>query len=308
MSKTSYRVKNWKQYNKSLIKRGNITIWFCEEALESWYCGKSSDGRGRPLKYSNSCIELALTIRTLFKLPLRATQGFIEGMVTLLDLDLDVPNYTRLSRRAKGLKVKTPKKRGKNLDLVIDSTGLKIYGEGEWKMRTHGKQGRRTWRKYHVAVDPDTMMVVSHELTTTKSTDDHTTEELLKDLKKAGDVYADGAYGFKRSMDAIAKVNGCPYIPVRTGTCRVTKNPSPGESLRNELIEEIKEYGGKVTWKKDSPYHKRSLVETHMYRLKTICGDKLKSRNFENQKTEADIMTLILNKMTLLGMPKSVRI
>ena len=130
-------------------------------------------------------------------------------------------------------------------------------------------------------------------------------KNLLTAINKAGDVYADGAYTFKHSFDAIAEVDGTPFIPVRTGTCRVTSDSSPGEKLRNQLIDEIKEFGGKIDWKKGSPYHRRSLVETHMYRLKTILGGKLNSRFLENQKTEAAIMTSILNKMTSLGMPKS---
>ncbi len=194
MSKASYRVRNWNQYNKSLIQRGNITLWFAEDVISGWYEDEQRQkSRGRQKLYSDGCIQLALTLRSLFRLPLRATQGFLEGMIELLDLGLQAPHYTRLSRRAGDLKIKVPVKRGQNLDIVVDSTGLKIYGEGEWKMRTHGKQGRRTWRKYHVAVDPDTMMVVSHELTETKDTDGHVLKDLLKNLKKTGDVYADGA-------------------------------------------------------------------------------------------------------------------
>lgn len=305
MSKTSYRVRNWKQYNKSLIERGNITIWFSDDVMSSWYDSSGDKQRGRPTFYSDSCIELALTLRTLFKLPLRATQGFLTGLIALLGLDLQVPHDSRLSRRAGKLSIKIPVTRGENLDLVVDSTGLKIYGEGEWKMKIHGKDKRRTWRKYHVAVDPDTMMIVSHELTETKVTDGYALKNLLKNIKKAGDIYADGAYALRHSFDAIAEVNGHPFIPVRTGTCKVTRSPSPGEELRNHLIDEIKEFGGKVQWKKESPYHKRSLVETHMYRLKTILGGSLKSRKFESQKTEAAIMSSILNKMTSLGMPIS---
>ena len=131
-------------------------------------------------------------------------------------------------------------------------------------------------------------------------------EKLLPKNEVVGKVYADGAYTHKPCFDAIAKVRGDPFIPVRSGTTIVRKNPSDGERLRNQLLRDRRKLGGKIQWKKQSGYHKRSLVETHMFRLKTILGGTLKSRNFQNQKTEARIMANILNKMTSLGMPHSV--
>lgn len=311
--KLQYRVRNWKQYNQSLINRGNLTVWFSEDVVVGWYAKRQTKGRGRYFTYSNTCIELCLTLRTLYGLPLRSTQGFLEGLVKLLKLDLAVPHYSRLSRRASDLdiKIKRMQKSGKTpTDIAIDSTGLKIYGEGEWKMRTHGKSKRRTWRKYHVSIDPDTHEVIALELTEANVHDSIPFKKLLKtaENESIGKVYGDGAYTLKSCFDAIAKVRGSPYIPVRTGTCIVRKNPSNGEKLRNQLIRDKRKAGGKKAWKKTSGYHKRSLVETHMFRLKTILGGKLKSRNFKNQKTEAKIMASILNKMTSLGMPDSIPI
>lgn len=146
-----------------------MTIWFSEDAIKSWYQKpQKNKNRGRSFIYSDSYIELALTIRTLFHLPLRAAQGLLEGLIFLLGLNLKVSHYSRLSRRAVTLDIQLNalKNSGKNpTDLVIDSTGLKIFGEGEWKMRTHGKQKRRTWRKYHVSVNPATHEVTAVELT-----------------------------------------------------------------------------------------------------------------------------------------------
>jgi hypothetical protein len=131
---------------------------------------------------------------------------------------------------------------------------------------------------------------------------------LLSAQKNIGKIYADGAYSFKQGFDAIAESGGTPSIPVRGGTTVVRKNPSPGQILRNELLKEIREAGGRLAWKKSSDHHRRSLVETHMFRLKTILGSMLRGRSFANQQTEAKIMANILNKMTHLGMPKSEKV
>ena len=308
MGKIAYRIQNWREYNRALINRGNLTLWFSEDAIESWYSqDKEKHGRGRRFTYSDACIELALTLRRLFKFPLRATQGFLEGLVTLMNLKLQVPHYSSLSRRADGLLVALPRKeKSGSLDLVIDSTGLKVYGEGEWKMRTHGKQKRRTWRKYHVAVDPETHEVVAMELTESNVHDSEVVGDLVKDLENLGNVYGDGAYPLKQSLDAIALAGGHAIIPPRSGTCIVKKDPSPGQEQRNRLIRERRAAGGKKAWKQASGYHRRSLVETHMFRLKTILGGELHNINISNQKTEAAIMASILNKMTALGMPETL--
>lgn len=308
MGKVAYKIRNWKHYNRALINRGNLTLWVSEDAIQSWYAASpKAPVPGRPFTYSDVCIELALTLRTLFRFPLRATQGFLEGLIQLMKLDLKVPCYSQLSRRAGELRIALPQKRKKsgNIDLVIDSTGLKVYGEGEWKMRTHGKQKRRTWRKYHVAVNPDTHEVVAVELTESNVHDCRVVKDLLKNLKTVGKSYADGAYTHPQALDAIAAVGGTAVIPIRTGTCIKKGEVSPGIQQRNQLIRDKRNAGGKQAWKKVSGYHRRSLVETHMFRLKTILGGHLQSRNFENQKIEARIRGSILNRMTALGMPKS---
>ena len=310
--KITYRVRNWKAYNRSLINRGNLTIWFSKDAIKGWYQKpQKHKGRGRSYLYSDHSIELALTLRTLFHFSLRATQGFLEGLMSLLGLQLQVFHYSRLSRRASSLNIQVSrlKKAGKMpTDLVVDSTGLKIFGEGEWKIRTHGKQKRRTWRKYHVTVNPDSHEVTAIELTEANVHDCKVLATLLSKQKNIGKIYGDGAYSFKENFEAIAESGGTPLIPVRSGTCLVKKNPTTGEELRNRLLENIWQSGGKSIWKKTSGYHRRSLVETHMSRLKGILGGVLRGRKFKNQITEARIMAKILNKMTLLGMPQSEKV
>jgi hypothetical protein len=306
--KPAYKVRNWSQYNRALINRGNLMLWISDDVISGWYAKKHKKRAGRRYYYSNSTIETILTLRAIYRLPLRAAQGFFEGLVKMLGMDLKIPHYSRLSRRAADLEIQIKKMReqGKEpTDLVIDSTGLKIYGEGEWKMRTHGKQKRRTWRKYHVAVNPKTHEVIAMELTEANVHDSEAVPTLMAGLKNLGNVYGDGAYPTKGSLDAITEAGGHAVIPPRTGTCIVKKDPSPGEEQRNRLVRERRNVGGKKAWKKESGYHKRSLVETHMFRLKTILGGELQSRNFANQKVEATIMASILNKMTALGMPRT---
>lgn len=310
--KVAYRVGNWRKYNRSLINRGNITLWFSDDVLNSWYAKKEDKlARGRPNFYSDQCIEVALTLRSLFHFPLRTTQGFIEGLLKSLDLDLQVPHYSQLSRRAAGLAIQYYSKRSaKTLkDLVVDSTGLKIYGEGEWKVRTHGRRGRRTWRKLHVAIDPESKLTVSVALSSDKVGDGEMMVRLLKNKQNIGAIYGDGAYGSKDCFEAIVKTGAKAMIalPTTTGIAK-KKKLSSGLIERNRLVEEIRAAGGRKEWKKKSGYHKRSLVEAHMRRFKKILGERLSNRKFINQFTEVQIKSLILNKMTILGMPDSYKI
>lgn len=305
--KTTYKIKNWKDYNKSLIKRGNITVWFNEKSINTWYASNDKHTKGHPDKYSDTCIKLALTIKNLLRFPLRATQGFLEGMVSMMELELDVPNYSSYSRRASRLNVDLSyiRKSSSNIDIVVDSTGLKIYGEGEWKVRIHGKGKQRTWRKLHVAINPDSHQTVSMELTKADVADCTAMPKLVKGLKKIKNMFGDGGYTSKDCFDAIANIGAKPVIAIRSGLS-LAKNPSKGLKERNRIIREFWKAGGREQWKKISNYHKRSVVETHMFRLKTIFGEKLSSRKFENQVTEARIRTSILNQMTNLGMPLTV--
>jgi hypothetical protein len=302
--KIFYKIKNWKDYNKALINRGNITIWFNKKTLKNWYASPKDKKRGRPFIYSDICIELALTIKYLFHMPLRGTQGFIQSMFDLLNYDLDVPHYSRLSRRAADLEIDLSSVRNNSeaIHLLIDSTGLKIYGEGEWKMKIHGKGKRRTWRKLHVAIDSKSNQCISMELTKANINDSKVLPDLVKDQENVEDIYADGAYPFKACLDAIAEIGANAFIPVRDGTT-LSKDPSPGLEIRNRIIKETWAAGGREQWKKTSGYHLRSLVETYMFRFKTILGSKLSAREFENQVVEARVKTSILNKMSQLGMP-----
>src|SRR5262249_29721745 len=150
--KLTYRVKNWAQYNTALIQRGNISVWFSDDAIRKWLAPKQS-GKGRPRFYSDDAILCALLLRAVYNLPLRALQGFLRALVSLLMLSLPIPCYTQICRRAQflGQRIKRLCNKRKITDIVIDSSGLKVFGEGEWKVRQHGASKRRTWRKVHLA-------------------------------------------------------------------------------------------------------------------------------------------------------------
>ena len=200
-------MKNWSEYNRSLINRGNITVWINEDIANHWKAPPEKKN-GRPFLYSDHYIEAALTIGFLFGLSLRTTQGFLEGLISMLKLDLPVPHFTRLCRRSKSLNInyKVKKSRGP-IDLVIDSTGLKVYGEGEWKMRVHGKSKRRGWKKVHLAVDPKNFQIVSMKLTDSKKADGKVLSPLLDSVKKIRKVYADAAYILSFAVEKIKLSN-----------------------------------------------------------------------------------------------------
>jgi IS5 family transposase len=304
--KIAYRVKNWSEYNRSLINRGNITIWFSDDAIEGWKSSKRGEGRGRPEEFSDEAVECCLLLRSLYHLPLRAAQGFVEGMMSLLQLPLEAPHYTLLCKRAGKLSIDLKSLRtSKPLNVVIDSTGLKVYGEGEWKMRCHGKSKRRTWRKLHLGVDPTTHEIVGCELTDQKTHDCEVIDDVLPD-QNLGKVCADGAYDNEPSYEAIVKRNGEPLIPPRSGACK-TKSPSRAMARRNHTVQACWSIG-RDNWKKGSGYHQRSLAETAMFRFKTIFGGKIASRKFDNQKAEVRLKSQILNRMRECGMPKSYKI
>jgi hypothetical protein len=219
-------------------------------------------------------------------------------------IHLPVPDYTVLSRRGRRLKIDLAfKPRDSAIHLVVDSTGLKIYGEGEWKVRIHGIGKRRTWRKIHIGLDEATGEIVCAEFTKADTVD---SDVLPKILRKIGlrvlQVSADGAYDRRKDYKAIARMGARAVIPPRWDAV-VCSRGRPSE--RDVNIERIRKIGLK-RWKVESQYHRRSLTETAFSRLKRIFGGGLRSRLFENQRTEAMIALNLLNRMTALGMPNSI--
>lgn len=306
-AKKSYRVSNWSSYNRSLIERGSLTIWFNETAIEKWNAIDKTGKRGRPGTYSDIAIETALSLRAIFKLPLRATQGLVGSMITLMNLPLKNPDYSTLCRRQLSLEVQLPRTHsGQSLHVVVDATGLKIFGEGEWKVRQHGYSKRRTWRKLHLAIDEGSSEILVSIFTEADGGDGEQLPEMLNSIEEPiAQVSGDGAYDSWDNHEAIAERGAKATIPPRKGSrIRQHGNTAKATLPRDEILRAIRKMG-KAAWKKTSGYHRRSIAENVMYRLKTLFGDSLSNRLFEHQATEAFIRCSVLNKMTHLGMPKS---
>jgi Transposase DDE domain len=302
--KQQYRIRNWREYNKALVQRGSLTLWIDTRAANTWLSTDCPERRGRRRTYTDAAILCALLLRETYHLPLRSTQGLISSVLFLMKVRLPAMHYSTLCRRARSLELSLAAPQ-KIRHLVIDSTGLKLYGEGEWKVRTHGKDKRRTWRKLHMAIDASTQQITSTLITDKDELDRHILPPLLKQTTaEVKAVCADGAYDFEECYRAIKGREAVPLIPPRSDA--VVRGKSPFEH-RDENVRTIRKLGRK-RWKQVSGYHKRSLVECAFFRLKTIFSDKLRARTTERQKIEAELRCLALNRMTKLGMPKSYAI
>jgi hypothetical protein len=312
--KDKYRIRNWNDYNQSLVNRGSITFWFTEEAVQKWYSSKQTDKPGRPKTYSDDAIRCGLMIKAVFGVPFRQLQGLISSLIKILKLDLLCPHYSRFSRRAKDLKIPLRKllKPGEHLNIIFDSTGIKVFGEGEWKVRKHGYSKRRTWRKIHVGMCADTGQIVVHAITSNNVSDDVAMVQMmdLLDDVPIGDVLGDGAYDTIDCREAIYFRKGRQIIPPKRTARAQHKKRTLCLEERNKAIERIKELGeeGRAEWKKEVDYHRRSLVETHMFRHKIILGDRLSARKWPQQVTEIGIRIDVLNRMLELGRPKSYKV
>lgn len=309
MSKAKYRIRNWKDYNKSLVQRGSITIWFSQSAINKWHATPTGK-RGRPTTYSDDAILTALLIRFVFHLPLRALEGFLSSLVLTLGMSLQTPSYSQICRRSQllGKNLQRLSKR-KITDLVIDSTGLKVYGEGEWKVRQHGYSKRRTWRKLHLAICPDSNEILFVRLTDNKMPDHKIYPQFVKKAPRSlKRTYGDGAYDRMTCYRANYEHGSSAIIPPQRNA-QFRTNASDYHLERNKSLLEIKGLGGdegaRTLWKKLRGYHRRSLAETGMYRFKTLFGGDLKCRTFEGQGSEAYAKSIALNTMTRLGMPQS---
>jgi len=308
--KTLYRVKNWSEYDKAMVQRGSITFWLAEDFEKTWlHTGEKQ--RGSQFDYSDQAILVMLTVKEVFHLTNRGVEGFVRSLFRMMKIDLPVPDHSTLSKRGKVLKVKSPKKASQSLNIVMDSTGLKIYGEGEWKVRMHGVSKRRTWRKLHVGANPQDGEIQAVVLTENNVSDDQVVGKLLGQIEQTIlDFAADGAYDKRKVYDSLnthsPEVN--ILIPPRKNA-RIWKhgNTKTERLKRDENLRAIRKNGRKE-WKKSSGYHVRSLAETTMFRLKTIFGNELSARLLETQTTQALVRCAALNKMTRLGMPQSYKV
>ena len=308
-----YKVTNWPEYDRALQQRGSLTVWVTPEALAAWHPPKTSR-RGRSRTYSDIAIETGHLLRLAFGRPWRQTEGLLRSLATLLGLDTGVLDHTTFSRRSPGLSLASSlaeARRSGTVHVVIDATGLKVYGAGEWLTEKHGERGRRTWRKLHLAVDPTSGEILASELTTTEEGDAALVGPLLDQITGAiASVTADGAYDGEPVYRAVAERQPDPpaavIIPPRASAVpNPTADTTP--SQRDQHIRMIQDKG-RLGWQKAVGYGKRSLGETAVFRPKTIIGRSLRARTLSSQKTEARIACSVLNRMTRLGMPVSQRI
>jgi hypothetical protein len=301
--KRRYRIRNWHDYNKALVRRGSLTLWIEEGTVGRWHDTSAPVKRGRRRLYSDLAITCALTLREVYHLPLRSTQGLVASVLRLLGAaDLSAPHYTTLSRRAARLEVKLRRLAKGPLHLAVDSTGVKLYGEGEWKVRLHGKEKLRTWRKLHLCIDHTTHECVALSMTEKDTLDRRELPGLLKGVEgEVKELLGDGAYDFQGCYQAIHERGARAVVPPQV---RARVRDGPEFSDRNAAVLRGREVG-RDEWKKEVGYHRRSLVETAMMRLKTIFSEKLKAREWRRQETELRVRCAALNKMTSLGMPQS---
>lgn len=307
-----YRVRNWPDYNRALIRRGNLTFWIDEQAVSRWRHEAVGGFRGRPRIYTGTAIECALVVEAVFHLSLRSTQGFLESVVRLMGAELPVPHCSAVSRRQAGLAVGLGLAPGTQpRHVVIDTTGLKFYGTGEWYVRKYGmdRGRRRIWRKLHLRVDETTKELVVVDLTTRNLHDGRHLPELLDGTPgEIEQVSADKAYDSRSCYEAILGRQAKPTIPPRR-RARLTQSPDPPPSraARDEVLRRIKAEG-RYVWRTASGATRQSLAEKAVSRFKGVFGVKLSARRFENQQVEAVIKSQILNRMAALGLPQSERV
>jgi len=306
----SYRVRNWSEYNAGLKQRGSVTFWLDEAALAGWSDPKRSGRRGASKHYSDLAIATFETVKSVYRLAGRQTQGFIESLFSLMGLSLEVPDHSTVSRRKGELEVVLPVvPRAGAVHVVIDSTGIKVYGEGEWKTRQHGVSKRRTWLKLHLSVDETSGEILSAVVTGNDTHDGEVFEDLLTGLEAdIEQVSADGAYDQAHCYDALLPLQAQAGIPPRKnakiwqhGNCKAPPHP------RDENLRSIRRQGRKK-WKQESNYHRRSIAETTMFRMKAAFGGVVRSRKFENQATELLLQCSVLNRMIQLAKPESVNV
>lgn len=309
-NKATYRIRNWAEYDTSLRQRGSLTFWLSTDLLENWTMKEKTGGRGASPTYTDAAIETLAVVKYLFHQASRQAEGLLSSIFELMRVSLPVPDHTTLSRRLAGLNVRLPVKAAKAArHVVCDSTGVKVYGEGEWKVRQHGYSKRRTWRKLHLSVDEQTLEIVAAGGSTNSVSDGEMLPVLLAEVRdELCQVSADGSYDQRKCYDAINRVKARAAIPPRRGARIWQHGNTKAERLvRDENLRSIRKQGRKL-WKQECGYHRRSLAETTVFRYKITFGDRLHSRTIANQFTEMFIKCAALNRMVHLGMPQSYKV
>jgi len=312
MTKKVYRVRNWKEYNKALVDRGSLTFWFSDDVINNWQQPADVDTHGNQ-KYSDMVILCGLTLRQLFRLTLRAAEGMLKSLVQLAKLSVDVPDYSTLSRRGKTIKINLGVKATlKPRHVLIDSTGIQVVGEGQWKMLRHGESRHQVWRKLHIAMDAESHEILAATMTESVRLDGNYLPKLVDKIEgPISQITGDGAYDKKNCYQTAYARGAKPVFPPQHDACiqRNKIKKDPALIARDETILFIKNGEDaeerRRLWKQENNYHRRSLVETMMSRMKSLFGDEMRARTYENQYTDLMVRCLIINQMNQLGLPKS---
>lgn len=310
-SNRRYKLRNWPEYNEALKRRGDITLWLSEEAIEKWHPPHGGK-KGGQRDYSDVAIETTLTIRLVFKSALRQTEGFLNSLIRIMGLDINAPDYSTLSRRAENLDVISLKRQSEDaVHVLVDSSGLKIHGEGEWNEIKHALRKRRKWRKLHLAVNDGDLEILASALTTDDIGDASQVPELLEQIDDDIKTFkADGIYDHLAVYDHVEDRDttspACVVIPPRKNAI-LSENADVLPTQRDHHINTIQTHGREF-WEITSGYGRRLLVENAIYRYKTIIGRKLHARDLPCQRTETKLACKAINQMTRLGMPDSYRV
>jgi hypothetical protein len=310
------RVTNWAEYDAALRQRGSLTVWFTEAAIAAWHAEPRTTPGGQP-HYSDLAILTALTLKAVFRLALRQTEGLIGSVIHLLGLALSVPDHTTLSRRAETLEGPRPRSDGRTdagrdpepLHLLVDSTGLKLCGAGEWLVEKRGTRTRRAWRKMHIGVDADTGRIVASALTGHDGDDGSQVGALLDQVAAPlASFTGDGAYDQEEVYASVAERHpGAAVIVPPRSSAVPSQTAETVPTQRDQHLQLIAEHG-RMGWQKASGYNRRALAEATIGRFKRVIGNGLRSRTDQRQATEMNVAVMVLNRMLELGRPRSVRI
>jgi hypothetical protein len=306
--KPRYRVTNWPEYDAALRRRGSLTVWITDEAIAAWRAEPRTTPGGQPY-YSALAITMALTMRAVFRLALRQTEGLIGSVIALLGLALTVPDHSTMCRRSRTLELPPLRRYGTGpLHLLVDSTGLKLGGAGEWLIEKHGTSRRRSWRKLHIGIDAGSGEIVAIELTEKDVDDAARADTLLNQITDpVASFTADGAYDQDRVYQAVAELHpdAAVVVPPRS-TATLSTSAETAPTRRDQHIQEIAVHG-RMGWQKSSGYNVRAKVEAAIGRYKRVIGAALRSRTDETEATEVAIAARVLNQMLEFGRPKYVR-
>ena len=304
--KQRHRVTSSAAYDASLRQRGSLTVWFTDAAIAAWKAEPRTT-RGGQRRYPALAIATALTLRALFRLALRQTEGLAGSILALPGLDLAVPDHSTLSRRADTLALPPQRHGSAPVHLLVDSTGLKLCGSGEWLLEKHGTRTRRSWRKLHVGVDADTGRIVAATLTTSDVDDASQVGSLLERAGPLASFTADGAYDQDGVYGEVARHSpGAAVIVPPRSSAVPSKTAGTAPTQRDCHLQTICEHGRR-RWQETSGYHWRALVEADISRFKRVTGGGLRSRTDRRCGTEIALAVSVLNRMLELGRPEYVR-